>query len=190
MRSKRGEIMPADANKAWERSWLAGRSNAQGRLHENLIEVGCRYYKQIGRAKVEKMPEPFRVVSKGKYGAGRALVHFIAHAEPDFVGCLAGGRCIAFEAKYTSTERMRAEVITPTQAAALNDYEDRGAVAAVCAGIGDYAYITPWRAFRDMKKHYGHAYITREDVCDYQVSMRNGILFLDYIHLPGSIANL
>ena len=46
------------------RSYTAAMSNAKGRLFEQIVEAGCRYYKDRGRAKIEKMPEPFRVLKK------------------------------------------------------------------------------------------------------------------------------
>ena len=172
--------------KSWEqpdmnaakRSYQAAMSNGRGRQHEMMIEGACRHYKQIGRAKVEKMPEPFRVMKKDQRGI--ATVRFTAHAEPDFIGCVAGGRSLAFEAKHTDHEKLHQKVVTPTQAESLQAYEEMGAIAAVCAGIGDECFMIPWTIFANMKKLYGRLYVTAEDVVMYKVKFNGLILFLDY----------
>ena len=53
------------------------------------------------------------VTSKGAGGtfAGR----FTALAQPDFQGTMAGGQSVVFEAKYTTTDRMKREVLTKEQ---------------------------------------------------------------------------
>lgn len=161
------------------RSYTAAMSNAKGRLFEQIVEAGCRYYKDRGRAKIEKMPEPFRVLKKDRYNA-IATVRFTAHAQPDFVGCLAGGSCIVFEAKYTDTEKLAARVLTETQAASLQEYYEQGAVTAVCAGIQDRFFMLPWDVFARMKERYGRQYVRAEDVAEYEIKFNGVALFLDY----------
>ena len=161
------------------RSYVAAMSNAKGRLFEEMVQGGCRYYKDRGRAKIEKMPEPFRVMKKDRYN-GIATVRFTAHAQPDFVGCLAGGSCIVFEAKYTNTEKLAASVLTDTQAASLQEYYAKGAVTAVCAGIQDKFFMLPWGVFSRMKERYGRQYVRAEDIAEFEIKFNGVALFLDY----------
>lgn len=154
-------------------------SSGRGRLHEKMIEGACRAYRDRGRAYIIKVPEPFRVIAKNR-GRGIATVQFTAHAQPDFVGCIAGGAAIAFEAKYTDTGKLHQKVVTPTQAAALAAIEARGGIAAVCAGIGDACFMIPWHVFAGMKTRYGRAFVTIADIAEYRVKYNGVIWFLDY----------
>ena len=126
------------------------------------------------------MPEPFRVITKDR-GRGIATVQFTARAQPDFVGCLTGGAAIAFEAKYTETGKLHQNVVTPTQAKALENFQALGGIAAVCAGIGDRFFMIPWEIFSDMKRIYGRLYVTAEEVAGYRVKFNGVIWFLDYL---------
>lgn len=166
-------------SEAATRKYRAAMSNGRGRIHEQLIEGACRAYEIQGRAYIIKVPEPFRVITKNR-GRGIATVQFIAHAQPDFVGLTKGGTSIAFEAKHTDTERLLQRVVTPTQAAALQKFQDLGGVSAVCAGIGDECFMIPWDVFSHMKEHYGRAYATAADLEEYRVKFNGVIWFLDY----------
>lgn len=154
-------------------------SNGRGRFHEQMIEGACRAYRDQGRAYILKVPEPFRVLTKNR-GRGVATVQFTAHAQPDFVGVLNDGKAIAFEAKRTDTGKLHQKVVTPTQAAALQNFQDLGGVAAVCAGIGDDCFMIPWPVFADMKKRYGRLYVTAADIEAFRVKFNGVIWFLDY----------
>ena len=161
-----------------KKSFTAAMSNGRGRLFEDMVKGGCQYYKDRGRAKIEKMPEPFRVLTKDRAN-GIATVRFTAHAQPDFVGCLAGGICIAFETKYTDTDKLHRRVLTDTQAESLQEYHERGAIAAVCAGIKDRYFMLPWQVFSTMKERYGRQYVRAEDITPYEVKFNGVVLFLD-----------
>lgn len=71
------------------RSWSSMRGNAQGHFLEGYIKGACAFYKDQGRAYVEQIPEPFRVMET--YRDGRFTGRFIANAQPDFMGVLPGG---------------------------------------------------------------------------------------------------
>lgn len=172
------EKLQGDTKDPW-RSVKSRRSNDLGHQHEVMIEGACRLYNAKGVAFIQKTPEPFRVTKK--HPDGRAEVRFTAHAEPDFKGELAGGRAICFEAKYTSTARIRQEVVTKVQAEALDRHAEMGAVAAVCVGIGDKAFFVPWKVFSQMKELFGHKYATAEDLKPWQVRNTGTIQFLDHI---------
>ena len=86
----------------------ASMSNNRGHDFEEAIRQACLLYANQGRAKVEKTPEPFRVLEKRE--GGIFVGRFTAHAQPDFQGTLDGGRSIIFEAKYTTTDAMKRDV--------------------------------------------------------------------------------
>lgn len=171
------------ADEAAARKYRAAMSNGRGRLHEQMILAACRPYHDQGRANIIKVPEPFRVLTKNRT-KGIATVRFTAHAQPDFIGCLSGGKMIAFEAKHTDTDRLQFKVITPTQAQALQDFHKMGAISAVCAGIGDQYFMIPWSIFAGMKTLLGRQYVRAEDVRKYRVKFDGVIWFLDYMENP------
>lgn len=92
-------------------------NNAQGHFFEQAIKAACALYASRGRATVDKTPEPFRVLEKSRDGIFKG--RFTARAQPDFQGTLAGGRSIVFEAKYTTTDRLKWDVLTQEQRDAL-----------------------------------------------------------------------
>lgn len=158
-------------------------NNAQGHIFEDYIKAACEIYKQSGRAEIEKTPEPFRVTSKQRDGVftGR----FTSLAQPDFQGTLSGGRSIVFEAKYTTTNRLKRGILTDTQIEALERHAKLGALAAVCAGINDKFYFIPWNVWREMKERFGRQYVTTENIEPYRVRFTGAVLFLDYMHNKG-----
>lgn len=166
-------------NEQAARSYRAAMSNGRGRMHEMLIEGGCRYYLAHGVAHITKTPEPFRVTSKNAQGI--ATVRFTAHAEPDFIGSLRGGRLLAFEAKFTDTARIRQDAVTETQAESLTAHRKLGAYACVCVGIQDEAFMVPWEVFNNMAKNFGHKYATADDIRPWQVKHDSVVKFLDYM---------
>ena len=158
-------------------------NNAQGHFFEGAIKAACALYSERERADVDKTPEPFRVMEK--LGGGIFKGRFTAPAQPDFQGTLAGGRSIVFEAKYTTTDRMKRDVLTKEQQDALERHAARGALAAVCAGIGDKFFFVPWQMWRDMKQLYGRKYVTAADLEPLRVRFNGAVLFLDYAHDVG-----
>ena len=158
-------------------------NNAQGHFFEGAIKAACALYSERERADVDKTPEPFRGIEKGRDGIFKG--RFTARAQPDFQGTLAGGRSIVFEAKYTTTDRMKRDVLTKEQQDALERHAARGALAAVCAGIGDKFFFVPWQMWRDMKQLYGRKYVTAADLEPLRVRFNGAVLFLDYAHDVG-----
>ena len=158
-------------------------NNAQGHFFEGAIKAACALYSERERADVDKTPEPFRVMEKRRDGIFKG--RFTARAQPDFQGTLAGGRSIVFEAKYTTTDRMKRDVLTKEQQDALERHAARGALAAVCAGIGDKFFFVPWQMWRDMKQLYGRKYVTAADLEPLRVRFNGAVLFLDYAHDVG-----
>lgn len=158
-------------------------NNAQGHFFEDYIKAGCALYSERGRAEIDKTPEPFRVTEK--YSNGIFKGRFTAHAQPDFQGTLDGGRSIVFEAKYTTTDRMKRDALTPVQQKTLESHHRRGALSAVCVGIGDKFFFVPWLLWRDMKDIFGRQYVTAADLENLRVKFNGAVLFLDYAHDVG-----
>ena len=158
-------------------------NNAQGHFFEDYIKAGCALYSERGRAEIDKTPEPFRVMEKMHDGIFKG--RFTAHAQPDFQGTLDGGRSIVFEAKYTTTDRMKRDALTPVQQKTLESHHRRGALSAVCVGIGDKFFFVPWLLWRDMKDIFGRQYVTAADLENLRVKFNGAVLFLDYAHDVG-----
>ena len=161
----------------------ASMSNNRGHDFEEAIRQACLLYASQGRAKVEKTPEPFRVLEKRE--GGIFVGRFTAHAQPDFQGTLDGGRSIIFEAKYTTTDAMKRDVLTETQMETLERHHRCGALAAVCVGIQDRFFFVPWPVWRDMKGAFGHMSVSAAELEDFRVRFTGAVLFLDYAHKIG-----
>ena len=80
---------------------------------------------------------------------------------------------------------MKRDVLTKEQQDALERHAARGALAAVCAGIGDKFFFVPWQMWRDMKQLYGRKYVTAADLEPLRVRFNGAVLFLDYAHDVG-----
>lgn len=156
-------------------------NNAQGHDFEKAIERACVLYARTGTAWIEKTPEPFLVMSKGKSG-GVFQGRFTARAQPDFQGTVAGGRSIVFEAKYTTTDRLRRDALTEKQMEALEQHGRIGAIAFVCAGIQGSFFAVPWTRWQDMKQFWGRKYVTAQDLEPYRVKFDGAVRFLEYVH--------
>lgn len=167
-----------DNKKEIER-WRNRNNNAWGNFFEKGIEAACRKYREENRANIAKVPEPFRVLKKEKTGIFKG--RFTAKADPDFQGTLAGGRSIAFEAKYTTTDTIRQSVLTEAQTEALEDHHELGALAGVCVGIKDEFFFIPWEVWRDMKLHIGKKSAKANDLKEYKIKFTGAVLFLDPI---------
>lgn len=156
------------------------RAHAKGRWFEERIGAALIFYEELGEALVEKTPEPMRPTKN--LGNGKFIAFFEKAAQPDFKGVMKGGRAIAFEAKYTSGERMDQDRVTPEQARSLDRYEKFGAICFVIAGFGSgRVFLIPWAVWRDMKELYGHKYVTPEDLEGFQVKTgkRGQLLLFD-----------
>ncbi len=167
------------------RSNISRVNNSQGRIMEDMIMGAARMYERDGRLVLHKESEPFRVVKNLDRARGRAEVQFTAKAQPDFIGCLKGGRLIVIEAKYTQKDRIKQDAVTEKQAAMLEKYHTAGAASFVCCGIGtgwELSYfMVPWKAWRDMKETYGHKYASADDLASYEVKADTVIHFMDYL---------
>lgn len=156
-------------------------SNAKGHSLENMIELGCAWYRQKGIAEIGKTPEPFRVLKL--LGSNKFTAVFIGKAQPDFQGTLNNGKSIVFEAKYTSNKerRINKSVITKAQETYLQSHFEKNAVVGVCVGIHNTYSFIPWNVWMNMKSIYGRLYMTEKETKDFEVKTLGGINFLDYV---------
>ena len=100
------------------RSYIGDRSRAEGAGFEAIISSACDYYRAIGRADIEKTPEPMKPLG-GADRSGRFLACYTKQAQPDYKGVLSGGRAVVFEAKHTDTGRLLSDRVSAEQAACL-----------------------------------------------------------------------
>ena len=129
-------------------SFTSMRNNADGKRLEGRIQAACGYYRDQGRAYVEKIPEPFRTMHT--YRDGTFSGRFIANAQPDFMWIFADGRGICFEAKFTGGDRIHQNVVTKTQWETLENFFQAGAASGVCVGFPDMEAFIPWPIWRNM----------------------------------------
>ena len=151
-------------------------NNNLGHIFERLIDQACLYYRDSNVARIEKTPEPFSVVEK--LGKGMFRGRFLGHAQPDYKGTLSGGRAIAFEAKVTTTNRLKKSVVTDFQSASLEHHYQLGADVGVCCMINKTAAFVPWTVWRGMKEKYGRQYLTEDDLQEFRVPTIGYIDFL------------
>jgi len=175
--------MNTDIAKNAQNSMRGRRSRAEGEWFERVIEIAGSFYEDRGIAVLDKTPEPMRVIRP--MGNGQFLARFEKMAQPDFKGTLCDGTTILFDAKHTETDRLRRNVVTSEQERCFERYSSMGARCFVVAGIRFLDFFrVPWDVFRDMKKIYGHQYMTLEELEEYRVLYRGGILrFLDGIEI-------
>lgn len=159
-----------------EKAVLTGRRNkASGELWESIIEASCDFYRQRGVAEITKTPEPMRPIRN--MGNGQFLCYFIKRAQPDYKGTLKGGKAIVFEAKHTDTGKIRQEAVSPEQAAQLDSHQAMGAECDVLVSFGfEQFFMIPWNVFRDMKGQFGRKYAKPEELEEYRVDYKGGVV--------------
>jgi len=154
---------------------MGARNRAAGRNFEEIIEAACQFYSDKGIAYILKTPEPMQPTKD--LGNGKFIAHFAKKAQPDFKGTLAGGKTVAFEAKHTSTDRMLQSVVSDEQTKAFNLYTKMGAECFVLVSFDFRLFFKiPWAVWCKMKDLYGRKYITPEDIQQYRITYRNGVL--------------
>ena len=156
------------------------RSRASGLQWEQLIDAACRHYASQGTAAIEKTPEPMKPVSRPNQ-KGQFTACFTKKAQPDYQGTLKDGRSVVFEAKHTGSGRMQRSAISEEQEKQLDRHSGLGAACFVLVSFGDcQCFRVPWEAFRDMKEHFGRAYVRPDDLSLFKVEFRDGVpMFLD-----------
>lgn len=164
-----------DTNKNYYNQLRGAKSRAGGEIFENYIDAACIYYEAIGKAVIEKTPEPMKVIKN--MGHGKFLAHFRKKAQPDYKGTLQGGKTIVLEAKHTDSDRIRQNRLTDTQSGCLDKYADLGAQCFVLVSIRMELFaLVPWEVWHSMKNVYNRKYMTIEELKNYQVPFKNGVI--------------
>lgn len=164
-----------DTNKNYYNQLRGARSRASGEIFENYIDAACVFYEEEGTAIIEKTPEPMKIIKN--MGSGKFLAHFKKKAQPDYKGTLQGGKTIVFEAKHTDDNRIEQRRLTEMQSRCLNKYTELGAQCFVLVSIQmEFFALVPWEVWRSMKNIYNRKYMTAEELKNYQVPFRNGVV--------------
>lgn len=150
----------------------------RGKAFEERIDASLEYYRSRGFAAVEKTPEPMKPLKD--LGQGKFIACYEKKAQADYKGVVKGGREVVFEAKYTASDRLTQDRVTPEQTAFMNEHTALGARCWVIGGFstGD-VYLIPWDVWTDMKSHFGHKYVTQDNLEKFKIKTGwNGTLML------------
>lgn len=147
-----------------------GRKNrAEGQLFEAVLDRTFAYYSEKGYAKIDKTPEPFKIIKRLEHL--RFIGCFQKKAQPDYKGTIKGGRSVIFEAKYTDSDRIQQDRVSDAQWSYMEQATELGARCFVLAGFKSGGiYRIPWPVWSDMKKKFGHKYVTEKDLSEYRIS--------------------
>ena len=147
-----------------------GRKNrAEGKAFEDRLDATFAYYADKGYALIDKTPEPFKIIKRLEQT--RFIGCFVKRAQPDYKGTVKGGRTVIFEAKYTSTDRITQDRVSDAQWSYMDRATELGARCFVLAGFKSGGiYRIPWPVWSDMKKKFGHKYVTEKDLSEYRIS--------------------
>jgi len=160
------------------RQFLGAAARAKGKAFESRIDAAFEYYRLRGDAWIEKTPEPMR--PSKSLGNGKFVAFYEKKAQPDYKGVIQGGREVLFEAKYTDTDRLEQNRVSPAQTEYLTRHEELGAKCFVLAGFGSgNVYRVPWREWTSMKDRLGRKYVTEADLDVNRVRQApNGLLLV------------
>ena len=143
---------------------LQGKLNRElGKVFEETVNTICQIYEYNGLARIEKTPEPMKIL---KYiDKGRFEAVFEKDAQPDFKGTVKGGRTVVFDAKFTESDRIRYQVLSDNQREALKKYSELGAMSFILVGFANgKIYKIDINEWTNMKQDFGRLYITQEEL--------------------------
>ena len=145
------------------------KNRAEGQMFEAVLDRTFAYYSEKGYAKIDKTPEPFKVIKRMEHT--RFIGCFTKRAQPDYKGTIKGGRTVIFEAKFTSNDRLTQDRVSDAQATYMNQAQELGARCFVIAGFENGGvYRIPWYVWTDMKDRFGRKYVTEKDIQEYRIS--------------------
>ena len=134
-----------------------------GENFENRITDICKYYEINNLAKIEKTPEPMRVLQHINNGHFEAI--FTKAAQPDFKGCIKGGKTVVFDAKFTESDRITYQVLSDNQREALLNYKELGAISFIIVGFSNgKIYKIGIDTWNNMKEEFGRKYILQQEL--------------------------
>ena len=167
--------MSLDPKQQRARNYL---NRERGAAFEARINESLEYYRSRGYAAVEKTPEPMKPIKD--LGNGKFIACYEKKAQADYKGVVKGGREVVFEAKYTASDRLTQDRVTPEQTAYMNEHAALGARCYVIGGFSSGSvYLIPWAVWSDTKNHFGRKYATEADLTPYKTKIGwNGTLML------------
>lgn len=149
---------------------LKGRmSHDIGKNFEEEIETICSVYDTNKLARIEKTPEPMKILKH--LDLGRFEACFLKSAQPDFKGTIKGGRTVVFDAKFTTSNRITYQVLSDFQRETLLKYQDLGAISFVLVGFTNGGiYKIDINSWANMKEKFGRLYIKQEEMDVFRVN--------------------
>ena len=134
-----------------------------GENFENKITDICKYYELNNLAKIEKTPEPMKILQHIDNGHFEAI--FTKAAQPDFKGCIKGGKTVVFDAKFTESDRITYQALSDFQRETLLNYENLGALSFVIVGFSNgNIYKIGIDTWNNMKQIFGRKYILQTEL--------------------------
>lgn len=157
---------------------LRGKINHDlGKVFEERVEEICKFYELNNLAKIEKTPEPLKILKHIENGHFEAI--FTKSAQPDFKGTLKGGKTVVFDAKFTELEKINYAVLKDYQRDALNQYKSLGAEAFVLVGfVSGKIYKIDIDVWNNMKEQFERKYIKESELEEFGFKVKlnkNGI---------------
>ena len=162
---------------------LRGKVNHDlGKNFEDRVEAICEIYEMNNLAKIEKTPEPMKILKHIENGHFETV--FTKSAQPDFKGTKKGGKTIVFDAKFTELDKINYAVLSDFQRETLIKYKNLGAEAFVLVGfISGNIYKIDIDIWNNMKEQFGRKYIREDELINLNCKAnldKNGIInFLD-----------
>jgi recombination protein U len=162
---------------------IIGRiSHGIGANFEKEVEKICKIYEEKKLAKIEKTPEPMKILKHVENGRFEAI--FTKAAQPDFKGTLKGGKTVVFDAKYTESDRIRYQVLSDFQRQTLLQYKELGAEAFILVGFQDGAiYRIDVETWDGMKENMGRKYILQKELNEMQLEAKNVKGVIDFLRV-------
>ena len=162
---------------------LIGKINhGIGENFEEQVTNICRIYEIKELAKIEKTPEPMKILKHIEDGKFEAV--FTKAAQPDFKGTIKGGKTVVFDAKYTEADRIRYQVLSNHQRETLLKYKELGAIAFVLVGFQDgLMFRIDIETWTGMKENMGRMYIKEDELKKMELEIKtvNGVV--DFLRL-------
>ena len=157
---------------------LGTKNKANGDQLEELIKLGCNYYRENKFAHIEKTPEAFHMT--GQTENGMVIGYYEKKAQPDFKGAIRSGMAVMFDAKHTNTDRIMQSAVTEEQAKSLNLFQEFGAHCFIVVSIQFRKYYrVPWNVWKEMKARFGHKYMNEQELAPYEIRLTSkGLMFL------------
>lgn len=145
------------------RQLIGRKSHGLGESFEEQVSNMCNLYEMKQLAKIEKTPEPMKIIKHIESGRFEAV--FTKAAQPDFKGTIKGGKTVVFDAKYTQADRIRYQVLSNHQRETLLKYKELGAIAFILVGFQSGSiYRIDIETWVGMKENMGRTYIKEEEL--------------------------